>query len=218
MTSSRNTKIRVRGFLVQDENAPVQADSGWQDLYPVIYPFGSLYWGHPSWWDGKISEEDSSIFPMPFLHVFDNTIIARYWLFEIDDTGSPIGYVEVPRVFLAPGWQPSLNFVYGASAGYENRTEVQESLGGAEFFDIQESRRIVRFNFTFLPEDEALTWAFDMQRRLGIHGQLFFIFDPDDTVHRHRRSFLARMRQLSPLEYATFLSNSATFELSEVIA
>ncbi|MFO0271357.1 MAG: hypothetical protein ACK53W_12585 [Gemmatimonadota bacterium] len=217
LTASRDARLRVRGFTTKNEAATPAGDSGWSDLYPVVYPFGSLYFGHPAFWDGRMTAEDAAVFRMPYYAVFDAPVIARYWLIEIDDTGSSLGYVEVPRIFIAPGWQPSLNLIYGATQVYEPRTTVVESWGGAEYFDVQEGRRVARFGFDYLPEDEALTWAGDMQRRLGVDGQLFFIFDPDDTVHRHRRSFLARMRTLSPLEYVLFRRNTATFELAEVI-
>lgn len=218
LTASRDALIRVRGFSAQDEDGTALADTGWTQLYPVIYPFGTLPYGHPSMFDGRMTPEDATLFPMPFVHVLAEAVNAGWWLIEIDDTESTLGYVEIPKVFLAPGWQPTLNMIYGAAQGYEARTTMQESWGGAEFFDVQDGRRVARFGFDYLPEDEALTWAGDMQRRLGVHGQLFFIFDPDDTTHLHRRSFLARQRQLSPLEYAVYGRNSTTFELSEVIA
>lgn len=215
--ASRNCEIRLSGYA--DAALTVQVcTSGWKPLYPVIYPFGSLYYGHVSFWDGKMSEEDAAIFKMPWLHVWEDVQVARYWLFEINDVTSELGYVEIPRVFLSPGYQPSLNFVFGAGHVVEPRTTVQESWGGAEFFDVQQGRRVARFSFDFLPEDEALVWVHDMQTRLGIHGQLLFVFDPMDTAHLHRRTFLARHRTLSPLEYTQYLCNGVTMEVAEVIA
>ena len=52
-----------------------------------------------------------------------------------------------------------------------------------------------------LPIDEALVTAFEMQRRQGTHGQVLAILRPSDTVHMHRRSMLATMREPSPLEW-----------------
>jgi hypothetical protein len=151
------------------------------------------------------------------VHVFPAAQIARWWLCEIDDAASSLGYVAVPRVVLAPGWQTPLNPVYGAGMQWEDPTTVETSWGGAEFFEVQAGRRVFRFAFDFLPEDQVLAFAFDMQKRLGIHGQLFYVFDPDDTVNLGRRSMLCRMRSLSPLDYAAMGRMSATFELAEVI-
>jgi hypothetical protein len=137
---------------------------------------------------------------------------------EIDDVAGDLGYVEIPRLFVSPGWQPSLNFVYGVGVGWEANTNVETSYGGAEYFEVLEGSRVARFEFRHLPQDEALTHDFDMQRSLGIHRQLFFIYDPADTVHRHRRSFLARHRLLSPVEASSFGRSSIVHELKEVIA
>lgn len=218
LVASRETLIRVRAFATQDETGTALVDTGWTELFPVVYALGDLPFGHPSFFDGRVTPEDAAVFPMPFVHVLDEQVNAEWWLFEIDDTASTTGHIEVPKVFLAPGWQPSLYMKIGANQVFETQTTVQEAYGGAEFYDVQAGRRVFRFGFDYLPQNEALTWAGDMQRRLGVHGQLFFIYDPDDTIHLHRRSFLARMRALSPLEYAVYGRNSATYELSEVIA
>lgn len=218
MVASRQCLIRARVFAAQNESSEVFGDSGWSDLYPVVYPWGTLASWHPSFVDGRITDEDAALFPMPWWHLFNAAVIGRYVLVEIDDRNSAIGYIDVPRLFVSPGWQPTLNLIYGASQAWEPRTEVVESYGGAEFFEVLEGRRIMRFGFDYLPDNEALVQAGDMQRRLGIDGQLFFIFDPTDTTHRHRRSFLCRMRSLNPLEYAVFGRMKATYELSEVIA
>jgi hypothetical protein len=218
LTASRAARIRIRAFLTQDAGGAAQADSEWRDVCPVVYPFGSLYYGHPAFWDGRMTQEEAALFSMPVVVAFPQTIIARWWLFEIDDTTSALGYVEVPRAFLAPGWQPTLNMVWGASVGFEPRTTVVESYGGAQFFDVQRGRRVARFGFDYLPETEALAVALDMQRRLGVDGQLFFVYDPDDTVNMHRRSFPARSRVLSPLQAAVFGRSSVTFEIEEQIA
>jgi hypothetical protein len=217
LTASRDALIRVRGFSTQDESGAALADTEWTQLYPIIYPFGSLPYGHPSMFDGRMTPEDAALFHMPFVHVLDAAVNAAWWLVEIDDTGSTLGSVEVPKLFLAPGWQPSVNMVYPYRRRYESRTVVQESQGGAEFFGVQAGRRVATFSFN-LPEDEVETWVGDMHRRLGVHGQLFFIFNPDDTTHLHRRSFLARHRELDDLESAVYGRSSTVIQLQEVIA
>lgn len=218
LACGRGCRIRARAFEQQDESAPLLADTGWGDVYPVIYPAGTLPTWHPSFVDGKLTAEETDIFPMPWYAIFETAVVARYWLLEIDDRGSELGYVDLPRLFISPGWQPRLNFVYGAAIGWEPNTSVETSYGGAEFFEVLEGRRVARIEFQYLPEDEALAWDFDMQRRLGIHRQLFFLYDPADTAHRHRRAFLARHRQLSPIEASAFGRSSIVHELAEVIA
>ncbi|MDO9712460.1 hypothetical protein [Paracraurococcus lichenis] len=217
LTASRDCRVRVRGFTVKNAAAPAVADTGWKALYPAIYPDGVLDYGDPAWWDRRLSAEDVGTYPVPFVATFAPVAYARYWLVEIDDSASTLGYVDVPRIFLAPGWRVSVNPQYGAQLGFESRTSGAESWGGAIFYDVQTGRRTMQFELD-IPEAEALSQAFDMQRRLDISGQLFWIHNPDDTLHLHRRSFLATMKELSALEYTSFGRMKPTFQLSEVIA
>jgi hypothetical protein len=194
------------------------ADTGWCDLFPPTYPVDALWWGHPSLWDGRPAAEDAGLFPQPFVAVLPEAVIARYWLVEISDPQNPDGYVQMPRVVLAPGWQPSLNLSYGATIGIEDGSQVQESLGGAEFFDHRAKKRVAHFTLTNLPKSEAAAQALALQQRLGISGQMFFVMAPGDAEGLARTSFLARMRTLSPLEMAVHGRMSAPFELLEVVA
>lgn len=197
----------------------IVATVDFRDVWQVIYPWGSLPWEHPSFLDGKVSAEDAEDYPQPVVHVFGTSATARYWKIEIDDTTNADGYVQLSRLFLAPGWQPTINPDYGLTLGWEDESTGEASLGGAIFYDEREKRRVAQFEFGYIPEDEALTWSFEMQRLLGTTKQLFYIYNPDDTTHLHRRAFLATMRQLTPLEYPPIHGyNSVGYRIAEVVA
>jgi hypothetical protein len=223
---SRNANGRLRGYAnaTLDANGDVipssltglVCDSGWKPWYPVVYPFGSLPYPHPSFWDGKLSEEDADGYPIPWIHVFPSAQIARFWKFEVSDQTNPNKFVDLTRIILAPGWQPKLNMIYGASTAWESETQIDSSLGGARFYDVRPKRRVVQFSFDYLEQDEALSRAFDINFRLGVDKQFFWIFDPDDTFHLHRRSFLATLRQLSQFEYPVFNRLKVGFSAEEV--
>lgn len=219
-TVNRALKARATGYSAKSESSTLKGTTGWTDVYPVIYREQDLTFEDPHWLDGKLTPEEAAAARMPFFAVFDTAVIAQYWLLELDDRGSELGYVEVPRVFLCPGWQPAfpVNLKYGSSLGIEPRTQVEESWGGTEYFDVQTPRRVVRFGFEYLPEDEAMSLLFDLQNSLGVDGQMFFSWNPDDTIHRHRRSFAARFRVLSQFEAVKNGFTGAAGELIEVIA
>lgn len=216
-TVGRKGMVRLRGANTPDFAAPL-VDTGWRDWWRVIYGEGTLPWEHPSAWDGKVTEEDAEGYAMPFVHVLPQPVNARWWRIEIDDGANPAGHIDLARLFLAPGWQPSINLSYGNGLGWEDETTREASLGGARFHDPRPRRRVARLAIKHLPLDEALAWPWEMQRLLGTHRQAFFVFDPDDTTHLHRRAFLATLRRLSPLEMAAAGRESAEFELEEVIA
>ncbi len=219
MVTSRDAQVRFSAYATADTSLTPIADSGWIERYQVIYPWGSLPFEDPHWLDGKMTEEERTLFPMPVINIWDMPQVARYWLVEVADTASALGSVGIPRIILAPGSQPSFNMIPGVKLVHESRTTVQESWGGAEYADSQRARRVVNFELDYLPEDEALTAFFDLQRKLDVDKQLFFAWDPADAINVQRRSFLGRMRTLNPLE-AVALADARmnlTFEFAEII-
>ncbi|GEM_PF-2126556 len=220
------TMLRVRAFEAMSEAADLIAgsDTGWTDLCPVTYPYGSIPAWNPSFVDGKMTDEEwaeihsSDTGGMPFWVLYSTPVIARYWLIELDVVVSGYDALDVPRAVLAPGHQYSINFAYGAGLSWEDPTIAEQSMGGAEFFEVLNGRMVFRFGIDYLPEDEALTQVRDMQVNRGVSGQLFAILHPNDTVHRHRRAILCRMRTLPPVEYAAYGRDKVTFELSQIIA
>jgi hypothetical protein len=94
---------------------------------------------------------------------------------------------------------------------------VTSARSGAEYFDEQIPARVERFTLDFMQEDEAFGRAFELQRQAGVHSEILFIHDPDDTVHALRRQFLSRLRALSPIDFPSFNLNGTAFELKELL-
>lgn len=214
---SRDARIRIRGSeTAGDFSSPVY-DTGWLEVWTTIYAPESLNWEHPSFWTLQLTDEEVGDYNIAFIHLADAEQTARYWRWEIDDEANADGYVDLSRLFMAPGWQPSRNFAPGAQLGVTTDTTAERSLGGVDYYDRHPARRYARFALRYIEEDEALQNAFEMQRRLGIDRQLFYVFDPADTVHLHRRSFLATMRELSPLEFPLLDYTITAFHVQEVL-
>lgn len=189
-----------------------------QDVWPVVYPFGTLAFENPSWWNGKLTAENSRYYPMPVMIVLDEQAVGRYVKLAFSDTANAAGYVELSRLFIAPGWQPTTYMDMGARVGVTDSTIVTTSLGGADFFDVREKRRTAAVNFPYLPRDEAFANALDMQVRLGLAGQFFFSYDPTDLSNLHRHSFLATLTALDPLTASAYGFQGASFAIKEVVA
>lgn len=213
---SLSAQYRIRSSTVADFSSTVD-DSGWIDAWPVVYPFGSLPWGSPSWWGGQISSEVAASYRAPIVYVLPQSTNARYVRVEIADSTNSVGYVQIGRCFVADAWQPVRNMVYGASLAWENRSEVQESLGGAEFYNNKASPRVVRISFENMSEDEAMSAAFEIQRSIGTTQEVFFVWDPADSTHSLRREFLGRLRTLSPIENPGPNRWRTPFEIKELL-
>ena len=214
---SRAGRWRFRGSNTPGVFTSPVYDSGWLDAWPVVYPWGTLAWESPSYWDGRITEEVAQGYPMPLIHVVAGSVVARYWLFEFDDTTNADGFIDIARLFMSPGWQPTVNFAPGAQLGWGNRTTMEETLGGERHYDRRAPRRRFAIALNHLPVDEALVNPFEMQRSQGIDGQVVFITDPDDTAHMHRRAFLATLRDPSPLEWPDSDLHSVPLIVEEVL-
>lgn len=217
LVSSPDLLWRLRAFDAQDEGGTALLDTGWLEKIEPVYGWGTLPWGHPSLYDGKETAEDLAGQQIPIYRLLDTPVSARWWLVELDDTDGELDYVEVPRIILSRAVQLTMNFGYGAQQSWEDPTGVETSLGGVDFFDVQPGRRAWRFGIDYLPEAEAQSLIMRMVRQLGVSGQLFLVWNPADTLYRRQRSGLYRMRALSPLEYACFGRQRATFELIEQV-
>lgn len=212
----RNGLVRAR--IYQDSGlTTLTGDTDWTDYWRTVYAFGSLPFEHPSWLDGKLTEEDRQGYPMPWIYTFISSILGRYVLLEFDDTTNSAGYLDIPRVYICPGWEPTTGIQVGANIGYVDPSGAEESFGSVLFFDERPGYRTTRFTVAMMDNSEAFSTAWELIRSLKKTKELFFSVDPTDDTNVHRWSFPATIRELSPIEWPTELYNSVAFELREVV-
>lgn len=188
------------------------------EVFPKVYPKGAVDFDDESFWFGQVTDENADITPIPVIRIFDERVIGRYVRVRIRNVQNPADYVELSRIFVSPGFQSSINFVYGAQLGLEDRSPVFTARSGAEYFDSLPTRRTAVIQYTNIPTDEALANIFDGNLRSGITEQVFFSYDPDNETHRQRWSFPATLSRLSPLEASAFGVFSTAIQLREVVA
>lgn len=134
--------------------------------------------------------------------VADGTTAARYWRVNIADTTNAAGYVDVARLVVAGGYQPTINMAPGASISLESETTRTVSDGGAAIYDTRPMRRVARFSVMNLPTSEAFTEAWRVQKHLGASTQCFVSLSPEAShAERVEQAFLATIRELSAIEY-----------------
>ncbi|MCC7268501.1 MAG: hypothetical protein IT546_14355 [Caulobacteraceae bacterium] len=210
-------RYRIRLSTVADFSSTV-ADSGWKDAWPAVIPMSQRPWNSPYTWNGKWTPEERAYLTPLIVFNLPTSLNARYLRVEFEDPDNPDGYVQAGRLFIGDGWQPVRNMVYGAQIGWESRTEVQEAISGADYFDVRTPARVVQFGLEAMSEDEAMVYAFDLERRVGVHGECVFLWNPDDTIHAPRRQFLCRLRTLSMIENPGPNRWRAPFEAKELLA
>jgi len=120
-------------------------------------------------------------------------------------------------LFIGGAWQPQYNLSYSPSFVFSPRTEASEAMSGAETLDARPARRVARGSLDWLSESEAMGVIFDLQRQIGDHGEVLYIYDPDDVINRVRRSFLGRLRRLSPITHPYLHVHQWPFEIQEIL-
>lgn len=188
-------------------------------VWGQFYPPGAVEWQDPEFWSLKMDPDDIAAYkrsPDMWL-ALPQTISPSYIRVSISDTANTDGYVEMGRVFCAPAFQPSINIEFGASISWQQDVIVDKSVGGVEWFTILSEGREAAVTLSNMSVAEGMVAVFDRQRRLGLEGELFFIFDPDDTILLYKqRCMLCRFASLDPLQFPYHDGTSSSFALKEV--
>lgn len=209
-----DAKYRIRGSAVSSF-AVIEFDTGWQAVWPAVYNEDELEFGDVNWFEGTYTEAQRQGYIWTLIHRLADASDARYLWIEIDDQANEASYSQAGRLFVADGWTPSHNMAVGASLGVEDDSEIQRARSGAEFFNPLDRYRVARLTIPYIGEDEAYSQAFEMMRQAGTTGEVLFQFNGADTKHKIRRSFVGRLRQLSPIEHPVGFDANAAFEIQE---
>lgn len=212
--ASGQLKYRARGANTASLTSPLY-DSGW--VAATVVPSLSLAWEDPGFWYGISSSGELELRGW-IMHFLPAPVTARYWRIEIDDTANAAGYLQFGRLFMPKKWQPAVNYEPGSTGlSLEDRTVIQESIGGTEYFWRRQEPRVFNCSWPYLKEVDTYGSALNMMRDLGSSGEVFVVPDPDST-YVQRRSFLGRMRsrdaigQPLPIDYTSY-----GFEIKEII-
>lgn len=166
-------------------------------------------------WPSGIDAEESEGMNIPLVHIPSSAFTARYWSVQISDAANADGYVDLGQLLITGGYTPTINFAYGAELGVDTQSTRQRTRSGVAYHD--EQPRFRRFDFTLdnVDEDEFMVNIFDFQRRAGIHGQFFFVLNPADTTHMHRRAFRAVLERLIPAQLTYLTKHRQVFSIVE---
>lgn len=213
---SRDATYRIR-WAADAGFTSVVYDSGYVPVYADgVVPFGSYEWEDEGFWDGRLSAEQIAWYPRDVIHVFPANTWAQYLQVEVVDSGNTDGYVQLGRLFVGKGFEPTYNMAYGRSISHNSATAVTETLGRREIFDGKPLVRSEVFDLNSLSPDEGTT-LFDMERQLDVSGEVFYVFDRSDLRNLMRWSFLGRLEKLSPLAYPLFNTHSKQFSIKEIV-
>lgn len=219
--SARITLVFSNTANFSDPALTISSDA-WPSVSDGEWDLDALEWENDNFWLGTYLQEDIEGQTPTCSILLPEDILARYVKVTIDDKSNTAGFVQIGRLFLGSAFlQPRINYSFGATLGYEDATNIDTALSGAEYFDRREPVRVMRFTLGYLSADEGFGAALELTRRAGVSGEVFVIPNPDDKIYGATRSFLGRLRQLSPLEQLAMMSvggllNSMAFEIKEL--
>lgn len=197
ITGFRSVRV-VAGVQTMATVQAVVSDSGWLDAWP-----------------SGIDAEESEGMNLPLVKTLSSAFTARYWSVQISDTSNSDGYVDLARLVVAAGYQPTVNLSNGAQLGVVDLSRIAETDGGSEDVDERSTYRTLACVFENVTESEGMVNLHDFLRIAGTKRQFYFVFDPNDTTHMHRRSFLARLERLSPLALPFISQGAMAFNIKE---
>lgn len=193
-------------------------DSGVTDVWPVIYPYGSLPIEDPRFFTGRPDAEEREGYNAALVVTLPSIIYCKYWYWEIFTSAS---YLRAGRAFMSNGWQSERDADLGASVGYKPRSEVELALGGTAYFNTLPPLRTAKISLSAMSKDEAYTRAWELMRRAESSGEVLFSLDPDDDSNMLRTTFLAHLLPgTSPIVQPhpkTVGLYQASFELEELL-
>jgi hypothetical protein len=199
-TFSTTAKVRIRASNTSAADAisaPLR-DTGWVNAKRLTF-----YGDTPANWGARY----------PVLDVFA-ALTVRYLYIEIDDTTNAAGYVQIGRLFIAGGFQPTHTASRGQKHARRDLSTVAEMVSGADFGTARRRQRTRRFDLNWLSQAEADRYD-EMQDEVGIVEEVFYVPDPSDLVASQRYGFLGRLRELGALEAPNASIYSVPVEITE---
>ncbi len=214
---SRSARYRIVAATAADFTTTI-ADTDWQPVWPRLYPYGSLPYGHPSWWSGTATDEEVAATSVPLLHIFQASVMSRYWRLEIDDRTNQYGYIDLSNLYITAAIQPSINMDWGVKNGWSGENRAEESLNGAVWPLEGPRKRTATFVLSGLSESEAYKQYYKLGQQAGYSDHIIYIYDPDDVVYRTERTFVATQTALGAYSQDNVYRLSTTIQLTEVVA
>ncbi len=213
LTSAGMFRVRL---ALADLDAP-DVDSGWRSPWRAFHAFGDVPWGEDGWYGGLPTAEERAGYPSLAIVSLPASLNVRYVRVEFADTGNTAGYIEAARLWVTDAWQPAYNYSYGSTLGWEDPSLIETAKSGTEYFDQGRMYRVWRGQLGRLVNTEGYARYLEMLRQLGTTHEFLLIPDADDTEQTMRRTFVARLRVLSPLENVAYNLKSGAVEAKEMI-
>ncbi len=111
---SARATIRVRVYRDAGQTDLID-DTGWQNVWPVLYGLDGVIWGNDNFWNRRLSEDDRTKYTPLTPVLFEERLLGTSLHVELLDTSNPDGAIMLGRVMPADVWQPIKNLDWNVS-------------------------------------------------------------------------------------------------------
>lgn len=189
----------------------------WQSLWKPAWTMtfqSFIEWGSSIWWSVPGGDE---YLRSPYYSIIlaPDTFNARYLTVEINDPTNADGYVQIGRFFSGDVIQPEYNAAMGLQDSWKDLSTAEYSESGAMWANVRRKMRAVAFSLPYVQTAEA-AYFHELQRQVGITGEVLYIPYPSDLSENQRYGFLGRFTELSPFDYPFYRVRSLPVKIEEL--
>jgi hypothetical protein len=190
-----NIKITLYDGDITSSPAPAEiTNTGWLKRYDSVYdefsPFAS--WDSGNFHDRTFSADDLAGSPRNKVIYIQGGNYARSFTLEIDDEDNADGFVQIGLLEVASAVTLDNAPQLGANYGFNSRTTITQSEGGAKYFERRNKARVFSGVLPYYNRSTALNVFYELFRRNDIDTPFIWYPDIDDVLNQNRNAFLAR--------------------------
>lgn len=200
------------------------------ELYKALQSLPDWTWSSPNWFSRRLTELDlygfTRTYSINLPLIMDNTARGtqaangRYIKIKLTDTfaSSLREYIDIGRLFIGSKFMPAKpDTLRDTTISYSDKSIVTESIGGEHFYDKRSVKRTIDFTFGVLSAPEVYDGILDVQRKVGLTGEVLVIPDITDTIYGFKRNFLGRFTALNPISRLSYNWYSNKISIEEIL-
>lgn len=192
-------------------------ESGWVDVYGVIYANDELEWDDDNFWTGKLAKQDLGLYPPHLWIPLASKLATRRIRIEIDDATNEAGFLDIGGLIIGRTYTSTMNFERGRELSMTIRDLVDEAPSGRRFYDERRPRRVLTMTFARLL-DREMQRLFDAGARAGSSRPVVILPESDDPKSLLREAFPATFGALPSATFTYAGLGRTTGVFQEIIA
>lgn len=170
-------------------------------IWPLSAGYGASAWGDFQW-DGDEDIFINSLFTVrpPALLVFPNGgITARYFHISLADLTNTKTYLDISKIIVSPGWQPSVNVEKNWSIKLVDKSKRTFSKGSQLYVDSVPQYKEISVTFSNLDKTEMMQNLAEVDRQLGSGIPMLVVLDPSNIANLSTLSIYGSQTNLTPI-------------------